>query len=196
MGQGRHASCSCPLRTFGRSDGVELWLILGSPSAPLQGPYPQCEGHKGVVWDIIGTLDTISACWDEPEARVIGRMAEHHHAVVVRMPAMLQAVPHHEGAYALPLEGREHSHRPETNDGASMPFRRNPDRAEQAMPHNLGVPLCHLGESHLPPHAECFDEMRFRRATKCLLRDRANRLDVCGLLLTYNDHLLSFSFGT
>ena len=196
LGEGRHASCSCPLRTFGRSDGVELWRILGRPSAPLQGSSPECEGHKDVVWDVIRTPDPVSACWDEPKARVISRMAEHHNAVVVRMPAMFQAVLHHEGASALPLEGRENSQRPETNDGASMPSRRNPDRAEQAMPHNRGVPRCHQGAEHLSPRAECLYKVCFRRTTECLLCDRSNRLDVCGLLLTYNDHFLSFSFGT
>jgi hypothetical protein len=123
-------------------------------------------------------------------------MAKHHHAVVVRLPALRHAVLHQAGAYALPLEGREHGHGPETNHGAPMPSRLKPDRAEQAMPHNLGVPLCHQGESHLPPHTECLNEMRFRRATECLRCDRADRLDIFGLLLTYNDHLLSFNFGT
>jgi hypothetical protein len=123
-------------------------------------------------------------------------MAEHHNAVVVRLPALRQAVLHQAGASALPLEGREHGHWPETNDGAPMPSRLKPDRAAQAMPHHLGVPLCHQGKLHLPPHAECLETMRFRRATACLLRDRAHRLDVCRLLLTYNDHLLSFSFDT
>jgi len=196
LGQGRHVSCSCPLRTCGRSDGAELWRILCGPSAPLQGPGAEFEGHKDIVWDALHTPDPVSAGWNEPEAWVIGRMAEHHNAVVVRMPALLQAVLHQAGAYALPLEGREHGHWPETNNGAPMPSRLKPDRAEEAMPHNLGVPRCHHGESHLPPHAECLDKMRFRRATEGLLRDRANCLDVFGLLLTYNDHLLSFSFDT
>ena len=73
-------------------------------------------------------------------------MPEHHHAVVVRMPAMLQAVLHQEDAYALPLKDRENGHWPKTNDGAPMASCLNPDRAEEAMPHHLGVSLCYQGE--------------------------------------------------
>lgn len=166
---------------------IEIRFIRYETTHTNETLRPKLKRHEDALRDFPDTRDPVLACLNEPESRVVLRMADHYREVVSHIPTPVQTRANKLRANALALPVRKDRHRSQAH-ARNPRVRRNTYAAEGNVAHNAITVCSYEGDNQLPPSAQAIDQARFGWGFKSLLIEAPYPINVLGLLEPDHGH--------